>query len=43
MYGKVMSIPDDVMLTYYRLLTPHHADELARIEAGLRERRREPA
>ena len=32
MYGKVMSIPDDVMLTYYRLLTPHHADELARIE-----------
>jgi tyrosyl-tRNA synthetase len=32
MYGKVMSIPDDVMPTYYRLLTPHHADELARIE-----------
>ncbi|HTX71066.1 MAG TPA: tyrosine--tRNA ligase, partial [Thermoleophilia bacterium] len=32
MYGKVMSIPDDVMLTYFRLLTPHHADELARIQ-----------
>jgi tyrosyl-tRNA synthetase len=32
MYGKVMSIPDDTMLTYYRLLTPHHADELARIQ-----------
>jgi tyrosyl-tRNA synthetase len=32
MYGKIMSIPDAVMLTYYRLLTPHHADELARIE-----------
>jgi tyrosyl-tRNA synthetase len=31
-YGKVMSIPDDVMPTYFRLLTPHHADELARIE-----------
>jgi tyrosyl-tRNA synthetase len=33
LYGKVMSIPDDVMMTYYRLLTPHHADELARLEA----------
>jgi tyrosyl-tRNA synthetase len=33
MYGKVMSIPDGVMLTYYRLLTPHHADELARLES----------
>jgi tyrosyl-tRNA synthetase len=32
MYGKIMSIPDDVMLTYYRLLTPHHADELARMQ-----------
>jgi tyrosyl-tRNA synthetase len=32
MYGKVMSIPDVVMLTYFRLLTSHHADELARIE-----------
>jgi tyrosyl-tRNA synthetase len=30
-YGKIMSIPDGVMLTYYRLLTPHHADELARL------------
>ena len=35
-YGKVMSIPDDVMLTYFRLLTPHHADELARIEVEYR-------
>ena len=35
MYGKVMSIPDEVMMTYFRLLTPHHADELARIEAEL--------
>ncbi len=34
-YGKTMSIPDAVMLTYYRLLTPLHADELARLEAGL--------
>ena len=35
MYGKVMSIPDGAMMTYFRLLTPHHADELARIEAEL--------
>ena len=34
-YGKVMSIPDDVMMTYYRLLTAHHADEFARLEADL--------
>ena len=34
-YGKVMSIPDGTMLTYYRLLTTHHADELARLEADL--------
>ena len=36
MYGKIMSIPDDVMLTYYRLLTPHHADELARLESDFK-------
>jgi tyrosyl-tRNA synthetase len=36
MYGKVMSIPDDVMMTYYRLLTPHHADELARLESDFK-------
>jgi len=34
-YGKVMSIPDGVMMTYYRLLTRHHADEFARLEADL--------
>lgn len=34
-YGKVMSIPDEVMMTYYRLLTVHHADEFARMEADL--------
>jgi len=34
-YGKVMSIPDDVMMTYYRLLTAHHADEFAQMEADL--------
>jgi len=34
-YGKVMSIPDQVMMTYFRLLTAHHADELSRLEAEL--------
>ncbi|HEY5386657.1 MAG TPA: tyrosine--tRNA ligase [Thermoleophilia bacterium] len=34
-YGKVMSIPDGTMMTYYRLLTAHHADELAQLEADL--------
>lgn len=32
-YGKVMSIPDETMMAYFRLLTPHHADELAALEA----------
>jgi tyrosyl-tRNA synthetase len=31
-YGKVMSIPDATMPTYFRLLTAHHADELEEIE-----------
>ena len=34
-YGKVMSIPDATMMTYFRLLTRHHADELAALEAEL--------
>ena len=34
-YGKVMSIPDATMMTYFRLLTGHHADELARLAAEL--------
>ena len=34
-YGKVMSIPDETMMTYFRLLTPHHADEFAALEAEL--------
>ena len=34
-YGKVMSIPDETMMTYYRLLTPHHADEFARMDEEL--------
>jgi len=34
-YGKVMSIPDTCMMTYFRLLTTHHADELTRMESDL--------
>ena len=34
-YGKVMSIPDGVILTYFGLLTSHHAAELAAMESAL--------
>jgi tyrosyl-tRNA synthetase len=34
-YGKVMSIPDATTMTYFRLLTAHHADELADLDADL--------
>jgi tyrosyl-tRNA synthetase len=34
-YGKVMSIPDETMMTYYRLLTSHHADEFATMAEDL--------
>ena len=34
-YGKIMSIPDETMMTYFRLLTRHHADELTAMEAEL--------
>jgi tyrosyl-tRNA synthetase len=37
MYGKVMSIPDEVMMTYYRLLGSHHADELRQMDEALAE------
>ena len=35
LYGKLMSIPDEVIMTYFRLLTPHHADEIAALDEGL--------
>ncbi len=34
-YGKVMSIPDTAIMQYLRLLTLHHADELAETERRL--------
>ncbi|MEX0658789.1 MAG: tyrosine--tRNA ligase [Egibacteraceae bacterium] len=35
MFGKVMSIPDSLMVRYFRLVTDVHPDEVARIDAGL--------
>jgi tyrosyl-tRNA synthetase len=34
-YGKVMSLPDHVMLDYYRLVTRWRPEEIAALEAGL--------
>ncbi|MDP8970535.1 MAG: tyrosine--tRNA ligase [Actinomycetota bacterium] len=34
-FGKVMSIPDELMVRYYRLVTDVHPDETDRIAAGL--------
>jgi tyrosyl-tRNA synthetase len=35
MFGKVMSIPDELIVKYFRLCTPVPVDEVDRIEAGL--------
>jgi tyrosyl-tRNA synthetase len=35
MFGKVMSIPDVLMVKYYRLCTPLSVDEVDRIEAEM--------
>lgn len=35
MFGKVMSIPDEIMVKYYRLASTVAVDEIDRIEAGL--------
>jgi tyrosyl-tRNA synthetase len=37
MYGKVMSLPDEAMPTYYSLVTRFTPEEIKRIEAGLKE------
>lgn len=36
MYGKTMSLPDDMMLRYFELVTPVSLEELKEIEAGLK-------
>lgn len=35
MYGKVMSIPDELMLSYYELITTVSMEEIGRIKTGL--------
>ncbi len=42
MYGKVMSIPDEAMLSYYNLVTRFTPAEIARIEADLKSGRLHP-
>ena len=41
-YGKVMSIPDEVMMQYFRLVTRFSPDQIAQIEADLRSGRLHP-
>lgn len=37
MYGKVMSLPDHLIVRYFELVTDVHPDEVARIRSGLAE------
>lgn len=37
MYGKTMSIPDELMIRYFTLLTPVPLEEVRKIEAGLKD------
>jgi len=41
-YGKVMSIPDEVMIQYFRLVTRFSPDQIAHIEADLQSGRLHP-
>ncbi len=41
-YGKVMSLPDEAMMQYFRLVTRFTPDEIARIEADLQAGRLHP-
>lgn len=42
MFGKVMSIPDELIVKYYRLCTPLPVDEVDAIESGLQAGRLHP-
>ncbi|NPA90172.1 MAG: tyrosine--tRNA ligase [Chloroflexi bacterium] len=42
MYGKVMSLPDHVMITYFKLVTRYMPEQIEQIERDLREGRRHP-
>jgi len=41
-FGKIMSISDDLMLRYYELLSDLSLDDFARLKSGLKERRIHP-
>jgi tyrosyl-tRNA synthetase len=41
-YGKVMSIPDDLIMRYYRLATEKPAEDLERIDISLKQGRENP-
>jgi tyrosyl-tRNA synthetase len=43
MFGKVMSIPDSIMIRYFKLATYVPEDEIRKIEKGLREKSLHPA
>ncbi len=42
MYGKVMSIPDELIIKYYELATDVHPDEIKKIEIELKDRNTNP-
>lgn len=42
MYGKVMSIPDSLLVKYYRLASTEDVDRIDEIEAGLKEGTADP-
>jgi tyrosyl-tRNA synthetase len=42
MYGKTMSLPDEMMLRYFELVTPVSLEELRAIEAGLKDGKLHP-
>jgi tyrosyl-tRNA synthetase len=43
MYGKVMSIPDELMIKYFKLLTDVDVDEIEKTEKGLKDEKLHPA
>lgn len=42
MYGKIMSMPDQLMLRYFELVTSESVEEIARIATGLQDGSRHP-
>lgn len=42
MYGKVMSLPDDVMIQFFELVTRYGPTQIAEVQAGLESGKRHP-